>query len=434
VPQTPDSFPGIREDEGLKLIDDGYGLPGTAGEYRYSDGYFYAMDAYGSFNMRTNVHPHISSHIGGTDSFYVISPNTPTAYEDENDGYLVGWRWIDTTDGYEYVLVDSSVGAAVWRNTTVGATSSVESVFFDAFDSSGGTDISSGWTDVPLDTERIEDSAFSHTGSSAEVTINTSGTYLVFARVGTDISSGTNRSESEMRVMLDSGSGYNEVPGSRGLMYNRTLGQGGTHASAVLVLSLNVGNKLKIQAQRISGGSTVVLEPNNSGLVIASSTGCGGGGSGTDELVKISANDTTAGYLEDKVVGDGYVSVTTLNDGGDEEIQISVNLDGYVGEYEHKTLRHLIHFIDEGPGGGFASGAYRETLPAGSPFPTSIIWWESSAKLQKIVELIITRSGVFPITEEWKMYDINGITVLETITDSISYSGAFEISRTRTIS
>lgn len=49
---------------------------------------------------------------------------------------------------------------------------------------------------------------------------------------------------------------------------------------------------------------------------------------GTDELVKISANDTTAGYLEDKVVVDNGTNATnpleasTLNDGGNEDLRI----------------------------------------------------------------------------------------------------------------
>src|SRR5436190_1833013 len=38
---------------------------------------------------------------------------------------------------------------------------------------------------------------------------------------------------------------------------------------------------------------------------------------------------------------------------------------------DHPGLRQLIHFIEHGPAEGFASGAYRELLPAASPFPTS---------------------------------------------------------------
>jgi len=106
---------------------------------------------------------------------------------------------------------------------------------------------------------------------------------------------------------------------------------------------------------------------------------------------------------------------------------------GGLTESGHRILRQLIHFIDNGPAEGFTSGAYEEILPAADPFPTSAIWWESAAKLKKIVELTVTYSGPFPTAEEWKMYDTDGSTVLATITDAISYSGPFETSRTRTI-
>lgn len=108
-----------------------------------------------------------------------------------------------------------------------------------------------------------------------------------------------------------------------------------------------------------------------------------------------------------------------------------------VEQDEHKALRHLIHFIDEGPTCGFASGAYKEVLPSGSAFPTSVIWWESASKLQKIVEKTITRTGtgsnVAPTPIVWKMYAEDGVTVVCTVTDVITYSGVFEVSRTRTI-
>lgn len=105
---------------------------------------------------------------------------------------------------------------------------------------------------------------------------------------------------------------------------------------------------------------------------------------------------------------------------------------GGISEAQHKVLRHLIHFIDEGPAEGFTSGAYKETTPTG-PFPTSVIWWESSAKLKKIVERTVTWTGPNPTTDKWEIYDTDGITKLATVIDSITYSSIFETSRTRTI-
>ena len=98
---------------------------------------------------------------------------------------------------------------------------------------------------------------------------------------------------------------------------------------------------------------------------------------------------------------------------------------------QHKVLRQLIHFIDNGPAEGFTSGAYREMT--GTVFPTQVMWWESSSKLKKIVEKNIMWTGINPTTIEWKIYDTDGSTVLATVSDAISYSGVFETSRTRTI-
>lgn len=103
---------------------------------------------------------------------------------------------------------------------------------------------------------------------------------------------------------------------------------------------------------------------------------------------------------------------------------------------QHKMLRQLVHLADGvgGPMEGFASGAYRETLPVGNPFPTSIVWWESSAKIKKLVEKTLTRNdNQDPTIIAWKVYDTDGITILATMTDTITYSGPFETTRTRVL-
>lgn len=98
---------------------------------------------------------------------------------------------------------------------------------------------------------------------------------------------------------------------------------------------------------------------------------------------------------------------------------------------EHKALRQLIHFISDGPAEGFASGAYKEIT--GTVFPTAIVWYVDSGKTDKIVERLVTWSGSVATVDKWKIYDTDGSTVLWTISDAITYSGIFEVSRTRTI-
>lgn len=42
------------------------------------------------------------------------------------------------------------------------------------------------------------------------------------------------------------------------------------------------------------------------------------------DVVDVSADDTTAGYLEDKIVQGSNIAITVLNDGGDEDLEIAV--------------------------------------------------------------------------------------------------------------
>lgn len=105
---------------------------------------------------------------------------------------------------------------------------------------------------------------------------------------------------------------------------------------------------------------------------------------------------------------------------------------------QHRTLRQLIHFIDQGPAEGFLSGAFKEVLPEASPFPTSVTWYTNSGKTQKIVEKLITRSGggatnIAPTPITWIMYDEDGTTIVAKVIDSITYSGVFEYQVTREI-
>jgi hypothetical protein len=106
-----------------------------------------------------------------------------------------------------------------------------------------------------------------------------------------------------------------------------------------------------------------------------------------------------------------------------------------ISETDHAALRQLIHLADGvgGPMEGYTSGAYRETLPTASIFPTTIIWWTDSSKTTKVVQKTITYTGILPTMIRWSMYDLPGTTVIHEVTDNISYSGIFETSRTRTV-
>jgi len=162
------------------------------------------------------------------------------------------------------------------------------------------------------------------------------------------------------------------------------------------------------------------------------------GGDGSDESAwpdEIKPNEDAINcrrvYLQQDTGDDSEVYLD--RDGDDLKLRDPGNASGVslTTIADHATRRQLIHFIDDGPAEGFASGAYREVT--GSPFPTLVTWYTSSAKTSKILDKAITYSGVFPTSIVWTIYDTDGATPLATVTDAITYSGPFESTRERTI-
>lgn len=125
--------------------------------------------------------------------------------------------------------------------------------------------------------------------------------------------------------------------------------------------------------------------------------------------------------------GSGGISVT---DNGAGSTIIIKETTPFTSQ-SHASLRQLVHLADGGgPWESFTTGAMLDTGP--QPFPTASVWRDPTSK--KIVEKLITRNTQqFPTTIQWKAYDIDGITILATVTDTVTYSGAFEATRTRAI-
>lgn len=103
---------------------------------------------------------------------------------------------------------------------------------------------------------------------------------------------------------------------------------------------------------------------------------------------------------------------------------------GGLSAAEHAAIADLIHFIDDGPANGFASGALCETTYAGA-LPTESVWYADATKTKRIVAVNTTYAGALPTTQTWRMYDDDG-ALLVTLTDSITYNGALEVARART--
>lgn len=163
--------------------------------------------------------------------------------------------------------IDFSNQFEVTENPSGVASVQIQRNFFAGYNSNSIT-LSSVYQDIPINVEMVKDSIFTHAANSPIVTITRTGRYKITAEVTTDITNGANRSECQIRLVEDTGSGITPIPGSVGLIYNRTVGRGGTTASATIIRNLNASNSIRMQVVRNIGSDTIITVPEGSRLII----------------------------------------------------------------------------------------------------------------------------------------------------------------------
>lgn len=120
---------------------------------------------------------------------------------------------------------------------------------------------STSWFDIPLNTERMIDTSFSHTANSPEIVINASGNYNISARC----TSNNINSQSQMRIAINrENTTYTQLDGSIGYM----SGNGFSTVTIPIILELNMGDKIKMQIMRISGVGPTYIVPEGCGIVM----------------------------------------------------------------------------------------------------------------------------------------------------------------------
>jgi hypothetical protein len=141
-----------------------------------------------------------------------------------------------------------------------GPTGYGESAVFDGYDLAGGIAIGTGWTDITWDTERIKDLIYTHAPSGASVTVGRDGRYHLTARVTSDDSG----DQIMTRFMVDTGSGWTPVPGTLAAD-GFWSGNRKSTANADVVLELDAGDKVKVQAIALVGSTTLA---EGSGFIV----------------------------------------------------------------------------------------------------------------------------------------------------------------------
>ena len=149
---------------------------------------------------------------------------------------------------------------------------------------------------------------------------------------------------------------------------------------------------------------------------------------------------TVPGGYEVKASPPGQLAIQFLEDPDDLVFLFFGGGGSGLTPAQHDALRQLIHFIDEGPGHGFASGATK--IVTGGLFPTDITWWDSdpgsNPSAKRLVQKTIERTAggatlVTPTPVVWTIFDTDGTTILQQLRDDIIYIGVAELERIRTV-
>ncbi len=208
----------------------------------------------------------------------------PTGSDDSNSGYSVGSVWVNVSSDKAFICVDATISSAIWQDITVGSGGTVTT--FDAYDSTGNQTFTTGTIVLNLDTERKNTGHFTLT--SDVLTVNTGGTYVITCRVTTDITSGAARSTSKFWLERNTGTGFTEVTGSRGHMYNREANNGENTATVVIIKDISAGHQFRIMINRETGSDTMTTVAGGSSLTLFNlnnASGTAGGEANTGSSV-----------------------------------------------------------------------------------------------------------------------------------------------------
>ncbi len=189
----------------------------------------------------------------------------PTTTDDSSLSYSAGSRWINTTTQRSYICVSASVGAAVWRESSITSTSNVpegtnfyytDTRFDTRFAAKSTTGLTEGTNLYYTDTRVNNNSAVSAATTHIANTSNPHNTTK--AQIGLSNVQNTKQNftaTSAPIVTDDSNSGY-----SVGSLWINTNTQ-----AAYVCVDASVGAAVWASPSAIPGGSTSQVQYNNSG-------------------------------------------------------------------------------------------------------------------------------------------------------------------------
>lgn len=130
---------------------------------------------------------------------------------------------------------------------------------FSGADCTGGLTLSGTFQDIDLDAELKKTSLMTHIGSSAEVTVERAGTYVINGYISTETVSGSSNNTAQGRLVRQVGGvgAFTEISGTRiNMSMDGTDDDERNTGGFSITLDVGAGDVFKLQAEQIIGGGT----------------------------------------------------------------------------------------------------------------------------------------------------------------------------------
>lgn len=145
------------------------------------------------------------------------------------------------------------------------------------YNTSNSSTLSTAFSAISFQGENTKnDTYFTHTTNSPNITIERDGLYVVVGYATLDQVSSNNRTQASFRVTRNTGGGFTLLPGMLAETYHRQSAQGSTNGMVMQIFTLSQGDVLRLEAKRDSGSGSVQARSNACGLVIFSLQGLQG--------------------------------------------------------------------------------------------------------------------------------------------------------------
>lgn len=196
--------------------------------------------------------------IDETEGVFEIGNDSIIFFEASNDGNLylqppsaAGSIYTDAMlELPSFRLIGASPGTSALSVDATGMVNYISQPVVDLYNTDS-IEIPEIYTDMIWQVQRLIDSAYTHSPGSAEIIINETGTYEINTTIGINLFTESHSAASNSILLLDAGTGYNVIPGSRlDTWHNHDVA--GVTANRKIILELNAGDRIKLQSRRLT--------------------------------------------------------------------------------------------------------------------------------------------------------------------------------------